>query len=72
MDLADVSSFTGCFGGGPGRLAYSTGLVTVSTAEMVPDIVYVFYVIVTKDTRQAEAEVTVNLLVAAAPSITIV
>ena len=41
--------FTGCFGGGPGRLSDTTGVLTIDTATMQPGNTYVFKVVVTKN-----------------------
>ena len=66
-----ATPFTGCFGGGPGRLGDTAGTLTINTARMIPGLTYVFYVIVTKDTRQADAEVTVVLGAVAAPVVNV-
>ena len=70
---ADINAepFTGCFGGGPGRMADTSGTVTVDTSTMRRGFVYVFYVVVTKDSREADAELMVTLDDVAAPVITI-
>ena len=63
--------FTGCFGGGPGRLSDTTGVLTIDTATMQPGNTYVFKVVVAKDTRNADVELTVTLGPVAAPVVSI-
>ena len=64
--------FTGCFGGGPGRLTETSGLLRFNTGDMFPSMVFDFRVVATKDPgRSADANFTLTVIPAAAPDIVI-
>ena len=64
--------FTGCFGGGPGRLTETSGLLRFNTGDMFPNKVFDFRVVATKDPgRVADANFTLTVIPAAAPDIVI-
>ena len=64
--------FTGCFGGGPGRLTETSGLLRFNTGDMFPNKVFDFRVVATKyPSRVAHANFTLTVIPAAAPDIVI-
>lgn len=67
--------FTGCFGGGPGRLDgnWTDGMLTFHTGDMFPNKVYHFDVLSTKDPgRETMERVAIDVTPAAAPEAQIV
>ena len=63
--------FTGCFGGGPGRLTQTSGLLRFSTGDMFPSKVFDFRVVATKyPSCVADANFTLTVI-PAAPDIVI-
>ena len=64
--------FTGCFGGGPGRLTETSGLLRFNTGDMFPSKVFDFRVVATKyPSRVADANFTLTVIPPAAPDIAI-
>ena len=60
--------FTGCFGGGPGRLRHSAGSMTLRTGDMYPNKTYTVRVEGAKAPgRVTVAELLVTVLPAVAP-----
>ena len=64
--------FTGCFGGGPGRLTETSGLLRFNTGDMFPGKVFDFRVVATKyPGRTSDANLTLTVIPTAAPEIAI-
>ena len=60
--------FTGCFGGGPGRLTETSGLLRFNTRDTFLRKVFDFRVVATKHPgRVADANFTLTVIPAAAP-----
>ena len=69
-DVLDETSFTGCFGGGPGLLNETAGVLTLDTGRMFPSKVYVWSLIGAKaPARTTVTEVILNVLTAGPPDV---
>lgn len=64
---ATTSSASGCFGDGPGILPFDGPLVQLDTTYFQEDVDYVFQLKVTKDKRNASAEMELSVISTAAP-----
>lgn len=62
-----TSSKSGCFGDGPGILPFNGPLVVLDTTYFQEDVDYVFQLRVTKDRRNASAEMVLSVTYTAAP-----
>ena len=68
--LTDEELFTGCFGGGPGRIPIREGVYNLETGDMFPVKDYDIRVVGTKaPNRETVADFRLRLLPAAAPVI---
>ena len=64
--------FSGCFGGGPGKMNSISGNLSINTGNMMPNKDYVFSLMATKDTRVGIAEQTITIIPPEAPKISVV
>ena len=72
LSILTEELFTGCFGGGPGRLPDTSGVLSFNTGDMFPGKDYDLRVLGTKAPgRQASADVTLTVIPAAAPDVQI-
>lgn len=66
------ASFSGCFGGGPGRMDGETsGSLMLDTSLMMPGMTFTITVEISKDTRYDTAEVQLVVEAPLAPEVTV-
>ena len=71
LTAVDNDIFSGCFGGGPGKLPDTSGKFVLDTGMMVPNKSFVFTVVGQKDIRTGSAERRIWVNIPAAPVIQI-